>query len=328
MSLMPVRLFLRCVASVLLLASTQAYASDPYPTTTIKLVLRLAPGGATDNLARVVGNVVSTALGQPIIIENRPGGAGSIASNLVAKANADGYTLLLANFATHAVAPTMFATLPYDPIGDFVPICLLASSPHILMVSNDLKVNSVAELIALAKARPGQLNYASSGIGSPLHLAGEYFTTKAGTTMVHVPYKSSPPALIDLMSGRVDVMFDNISTALPYVKSGKVRGLAVTSTERSPLAPDLPTVSESGLHGFETYGWWGVLAPARTPPEITAKLAAAFMTAMQAPEVKSILIEQGFVPIGGSPAMFSTHIQSEIDKWRPIIKAANIAVAD
>jgi len=328
MSLMPVRLFLRCVASVLLLASTQAYASDPYPTTTIKLVLPLAPGGATDNLARVVGNVVSTALGQPIIIENRPGGAGSIASNLVAKANADGYTLLLANFATHAVAPTMFATLPYDPIGDFVPICLLASSPHILMVSNDLKVNSVAELIALAKARPGQLNYASSGIGSPLHLAGEYFNTKAGTTMVHVPYKSSPPALIDLMSGRVDVMFDNISTALPYVKSGKVRGLAVTSTERSPLAPDLPTVSESGLHGFETYGWWGVLAPARTPPEITAKLAAAFMTAMQAPEVKSILIEQGFVPIGGSPAMFSTHIQSEIDKWRPIIKAANIAVAD
>ena len=325
---MPVRLFLRCVASVLLLASTQAYASDPYPTTTIKLVLPLAPGGATDNLARVVGNVVSAALGQPIIIENRPGGAGSIASNLVAKANADGYTLLLANFATHAVAPTMFATLPYDPIGDFVPICLLASSPHILMVSNDLKVNSVAELIALAKARPGQLNYASSGIGSPLHLAGEYFNTKAGTTMVHVPYKSSPPALIDLMSGRVDVMFDNISTALPYVKSGKVRGLAVTSTERSPLAPDLPTVSESGLHGFETYGWWGVLAPARTPPEITAKLAAAFMTAMQAPEVKSILIEQGFVPIGGSPAMFSTHIQSEIEKWRPIIKAANIAVAD
>jgi tripartite-type tricarboxylate transporter receptor subunit TctC len=328
MSLMPVRLFLRCVASVLLLASTQAYASDPYPTTTIKLVLPLAPGGATDNLARVVGNVVSAALGQPIIIENRPGGAGSIASNLVAKANADGYTLLLANFATHAVAPTMFATLPYDPIGDFVPICLLASSPHILMVSNDLKVNSVAELIALAKARPGQLNYASSGIGSPLHLAGEYFNTKAGTTMVHVPYKSSPPALIDLMSGRVDVMFDNISTALPYVKSGKVRGLAVTSTERSPLAPDLPTVSESGLHGFETYGWWGVLAPARTPPEVAAKLAAAFMTAMQAPEVKSILIEQGFVPIGGSPAMFSTHIQSEIDKWRPIIKAANIAVAD
>jgi tripartite-type tricarboxylate transporter receptor subunit TctC len=322
------RSFLKFVASVLLLSSTEAYATDTYPTTAIKLVLPLAPGGATDNLARVVGNVVSTALGQPIIIENRPGGAGSIASNFVAKANADGYTLLLANFATHAVAPTMFAALPYDPIRDFVPICLLASSPHILMVSNDLKVNSVADLIALAKERPGQLNYASSGIGSPLHLAGEYFNTKAGTKMVHVPYKSSPPALIDLMSGRVDMMFDNISTGLPYVKSGKVRGLAVTSTERSPLAPDLPTVNESGLHDFETYGWWGVLAPARTPPGVTAKLAAAFMKAMQAPEVKSILIEQGFVPIGGNPAMFSTHIQSEIDKWRPIIKAANIAVAD
>jgi tripartite-type tricarboxylate transporter receptor subunit TctC len=320
-------LFWKCAASVLLLLSTEAYAADPYPTTTIKLVLPLAPGGATDNLARVVGNVVSTALGQPIIIENRPGGAGSIASNFVAKANADGYTLLLANFATHAVAPTMFATLPYDPIRDFVPICLLASSPHILMVSNDLKVNSVADLIALAKERPGQLNYASSGVGSPLHLAGEYFNTEAGTRMVHVPYKSSPPALIDLMSGRVDMMFDNISTGLPYVKSGKVRGLAVTSAERSPLAPDLPTVSESGLHNFETYGWWGVLAPAQTPPEVTAKLAAAFMTAMQAPEVKSILIEQGFVPIGGSPATFSTHIESEIKKWRPIIKAANIPVA-
>jgi tripartite-type tricarboxylate transporter receptor subunit TctC len=325
---MPIRLFLNCVASLLLLSGMDAYAADAYPAIPIKLVLPLAAGGATDNLARVVGKAVSETLGQPIIIDNRPGGAGSIASNFVAKANADGYTLLLANFATHAVAPTMFATLPYDPIHDFIPISLLASSPHILMVSNDLNVNSVADLIALAKQRPGQLNYASSGIGSPLHLAGEYFNTKAGAEMVHVPYKSSAPALIDLMSGRVQMMFDNISTGLPYVKSGKVRALAVTSTERSPLAPNLPTVSESGLPEFETYGWWGVLAPARTPAEVTAKLAAAFMTAMQAPEVRAILIEQGFVPIGEGPAKFSTHIQSEIDKWRPIIKAANIAATD
>jgi tripartite-type tricarboxylate transporter receptor subunit TctC len=307
---------------------TTSLAAEPYPSAPIKLVLPLASGGATDNLARIAGNAASARLGQPIVIENRPGGGGSIASNVVAKSSADGYTLLLANFATHAVAPSMFASLPYDPIQDFAPISLLASSPHVLLVNPDLDVHSVADLIALAKAKPGKLNYASSGIGSPLHLAGEYFNAKAGTEIVHVPYKSSVPALVDVMSGRVDMMFDNLSTGLPYVIGNKLRGLAVTSGQRSALAPDIPTVSESGLRDFETYGWWGILAPAKTPPEVVARLSAAFMAAMQTPEVKSMLIEQGYDPVGSDPAAFAVHIQREIAKWRPVIKATNITAGN
>lgn len=299
--------------------------ADPYPSAPIRLVLPLAAGGATDNLARIAGTAASAILGQPIIIENRPGGGGSIASNTVAKANADGYTLLLANFATHAVAPTMLPSLPYDPIGDFTSIALLASSPHVLMVSNDTNIKSVSDLIASAKSNSGKLNFASSGVGSPLHLAGEYFNAKAGTEIVHVPYKSSVPALVDLMSGRVQMMFDNLSTGLPYVADGRVRGLAVTSAKRSPLAPDLPTVTESGLPEFETYGWWGILAPANVPPEVVSKLSAAFMSAMKASDVRKVLIAQGYEPIGGDPASFAKHIKSEIAKWRPVIQATNIA---
>ncbi len=314
------------ILSTIAVAEPTSHArAESYPSAPIKLVLPLAAGGATDNLARIVGNAVSATLAQPIIIENRPGGGGSIASNAVAKAKADGYTLLLANFATHAVAPTMLPSLPYDPINDFTPIALLASSPHVLMVSNDTDVKTVADLVAAAKSSTSKLNFASSGVGSPLHLAGEYFNAKAGTNVVHVPYKSSVPALVDLMSGRVQMMFDNLSTGLPYVTSGKVRGLAVTSAKRSPLAPDLPTVIESGLPEFETYGWWGILAPANVPSEVVSKLSAAFMTAMNSPDVTKILIEQGYDPIGGDPAAFAKHIKSEITKWRPVIQATNIA---
>jgi tripartite-type tricarboxylate transporter receptor subunit TctC len=306
------------------LVCSQGHA-ESYPDRPITLVIPLAPGGATDSVARIVTTVASAKLGQPIVIENKPGGAGSIASNFVAKATADGYTLLLANFATHTVAPTMFATLPYDPIKDFVPVTLLASSPHVLMVSNALKVTTVKELIALAKQNPGKLNFASSGVGSPLHLAGEYFNAEAGVRIVHVPYKASPPALIDLMSGRVDMMFDNLITGLPYVNSGKVTALGVTSSKRSPLAPNLPTLEEAGLPGFETYGWWGILAPAQTPNTVITKLSAAFMEAMQSPEVTSALIAQGYEPIGAEGPAFAAYIQKEIQRWRPIIKSAGIS---
>ena len=307
-----------------LIALTSAARADNFPQAPIKLVIPLAPGGATENLARIAGTEASAALGQPIIIENRPGAGGTIASGMVAKATPDGHTLLFANFATHAVAPTMFTSLRYDPIKDFAPVSYLASSPHLLMVSNDLPVQSVADLIALAKSTPGKLNYASSGVGSPLHLAGEYFNATAGVAIVHVPYKSSAPALIDLMSGRVQMMFDNISTALPYVQSGKVRALAVTSNKRSPLAPDVPTVIESGLPGFETYGWWGVLAPAQTPPPVVEKLAAAYMGAIKTPAVTTQLTEQGYIPIGSNGTAFAAHIESEIARWRPVIKATGL----
>ena len=299
--------------------------AQTYPDRPITLVIPLAPGGATDTVARIVTTVASAKLGQPIVIENRPGGAGSIASNFVAKAAPDGYTLLLANFATHTVAPTMFASLPYDPINDFLPIALLASSPHVLMVSNALNVKTLQEFIALAKQRPGKLNFASSGVGSPLHLAGEYFNAEAGVQIVHVPYKASPPALVDLMSDRVDMMFDNLTTGLPFVTSGKVTALGVTSSKRSPLAPDLPTLEEAGLPGFETYGWWGILAPAQTPSPVVAKLSAAFMEAMRAPEVTSALIAQGYDPIGADGPAFASYIKKEIARWRPIIKSSGLS---
>jgi tripartite-type tricarboxylate transporter receptor subunit TctC len=210
---------------------------------------------------------------------------------------------------------------------DFAPVSYLASSPHLLLVSSGLKAQSVAELIALAKSTPGKLNYASSGVGSPLHLAGEYFNATAGTDIVHVPYKSSGPALIDLMSGRVQMMFDNISTALPYVQSGKLRALAVTSNQRSPLAPEVPTVAESGLSGFETYGWWGVLAPAQTPPAVIARLSSAYSGAIKNPGVVAQLNAQGYIPIGSNPAAFRAHIASEIAKWAPIIKSTGLVVS-
>ena len=315
------------LAAAFLIAQAATALADGYPQAPVKLVIPLAPGGATENLARIAGTEASAALRQPIIIENRPGAGGTIASAMVAKATPDGYTLLFANFATHAVAPTMFTSLRYDPIKDFAPISYLASSPHLLLVSSDLKAQSVAELIALAKSTPGKLNYASSGVGSPLHLAGEYFNATAGTDIVHVPYKSSSPALIDLMSGRVQMMFDNISTALPYVQSGKLRALAVTSSQRSPLAPEVPTVAESGLPGFETYGWWGVLAPAQTPPAVIARLSAAYSGAIKNPAVVAQLNAQGYIPIGSDPAAFRAHIASEIAKWAPVIKATGLVVS-
>jgi tripartite-type tricarboxylate transporter receptor subunit TctC len=315
------------LAAAFLIAQPASGLAENYPQAPIKLVIPLAPGGATENLARIAGTEASATLGQPIIIENRPGAGGTIASAMVTKATPDGYTLLFANFATHAVAPTMFTSLRYDPIKDFAPVSYLASSPHLLLVSSDLQAQSVAELIALAKSTPGRLNYASSGVGSPLHLAGEYFNATAGTEIVHVPYKSSGPALIDLMSGRVQMMFDNISTALPYVQSGKLRALAVTSNQRSPLAPEVPTVAESGLAGFETYGWWGVLAPAQTPPAVIARLSSAYGGAIKSPGVVAQLNAQGYIPIGSGPAAFRAHIESEIAKWAPVIKSTGLVVS-
>jgi tripartite-type tricarboxylate transporter receptor subunit TctC len=315
------------LAAAFLIAQPASSLAENYPQAPIKLIIPLAPGGATENLARIAGTEASATLGQPIIIENRPGAGGTIASAMVTKATPDGYTLLFANFATHAVAPTMFTSLRYDPIKDFAPVSYLASSPHLLLVSSDLQAQSVAELIALAKSTPGKLNYASSGVGSPLHLAGEYFNATAGTDIVHVPYKSSGPALIDLMSGRVQMMFDNISTALPYVQSGKLRALAVTSNQRSPLAPEVPTVAESGLAGFETYGWWGVLAPAQTPPAVIARLSSAYGGAIKNPGVVAQLNAQGYIPIGSGPAAFRAHIESEIAKWAPVIKSTGLVVS-
>ncbi len=247
-----------------------------------------------------------------------------LASALVAQSPPDGQTLLFANFATHAVTPTLFTNLTYDPIKDFKPVTLIASQPHLVLVNNDLPVKTLAELIEYAKKNPGKLNFASAGVGSPLHLAGEYFKIKTGTDLVHVPYKSSAPALLDLIAGRVQVFFDNVSTGLPYVQSGKVRALAITSAKRSPLAPDIPTAAEAGLPGFETYGWWGIAAPAKTPPEVIEKLSATYIAGLKTPEVADKLASQGYTIIASSPAEFEDYIKKEITKWEPVIRAAKL----
>jgi tripartite-type tricarboxylate transporter receptor subunit TctC len=301
-----------------------AYASPGFPSKPIRLVLPLAPGGATDVLARTVGREVTQQVGQSIVIDNRPGAGGIVASELVAKSSGDGYTLLFANFATHAVTPTLFPKLGFDPVKSFIAISLLASQPHVLLISPGLPVKSVADLVRMSKTPGSKVNYASSGVGSPLHLAGELFRERSGANIAHVPYKSSGPALVDLTAGSIEMMFDNISTGLPFAVSGKVRALAVTSQKRSPLAPDLPTVSELGIRNFETYGWWGVLAPSATPPAIVKRLEELYSAASKADAVIAALGGQGFTMVGSSGAEFSRHIDDEIRKWRPVIQGAGL----
>lgn len=304
------------------LFASAAMGQPQFPVAPIKLVVPLASGGATDTLARMSSSAAEQILGQAIVIENRPGAGGSLAATSVMKAPADGYTLLLANFATHTVAPRLLKAVAYDPLKDFAPVTLLASQPRVLLVNKDLGIGSLAELVARAKAHPGTLNYGSSGVGSPLHLAGEYLKERAGLDLVHVSYRASGPALMDLIAGRIEMMFDNLSTGLPYAQSGQLKAIAVTSAVRSPLAPDVPTMIESGLPDFETYGWWGIAAPAATPPDIVAKLSEAYRRGLMNQDVARKLSEQGFTIVGGDPASFQAFVEKDIARWSPVIKAA------
>lgn len=319
------RLNLRGV--VLSLALVGAMAGAPsaaadYPYSPISVYLPLGPGGATDNLARIATNKASEELGQRFSIEHRPGAGGSVASNTVANASADGYTLLFANFATHAVTPSLFASLPYDPIEDFAPVSLLASQAHLVLVPTDSGIESLDDLIAAAEG--DTLRFASSGIGSPLHLAAEFFASTLGVEMEHVPYESSAPALQDLIAGRVDFMFDNISSGKGFVESGDLHAVMVTSQERSTLLPDVPTAMESGLDHFETYGWWGIKAPANTPDAIVERLSEVFQWAMKSDDVVETLESQGFVTIGSTASEFESHVADEIAKWAIVLEDAGL----
>src|SRR5438552_13835540 len=243
-------------------------SAQTYPTRPIRLVVPFPAGGTTDILAREVGQRLSMTLGQPVVIDNRPGAAGNIGADLVAKSAPDGYTLLMGTVGTHAINASLYAKMPYDHVKDFAPIILVAGVPNVLVVNPSLPVNSVQELIAYAKANPGKLNFASSGPGTSIHLSGELFKVMAGVQMTHVPYKGSAPALQDLLGGQVQLMFDNLPPSLPHIKAGKLRALAVTSVARSPALPDVPTIAESGLPGFEASSWFGILVPAGTPSAI------------------------------------------------------------
>jgi tripartite-type tricarboxylate transporter receptor subunit TctC len=308
----------------LLLAFAGAAFAQPYPSKPIKLVVPYAVGGSTDITARLVARSLAARLGQPVVVENRAGAGGTIGHDLVAKSPADGYTLLFSAAGPLTVTPHTYSKLSYEPIKSFEPITLIATQPLLLVVNPNLKAKTVADLIKEAKAREGQLNYGSFGNGSAAHLAGELFKTLAKVDMRHVPYKGSGPALVDLVGGQIDLMFDVFSTAAPLVKTGKLRALAITSNERSPQFPDVPTMQEAGVAGFEAGTWFGALAPAGTPKNIVEQLSKALNAVLTEKEVKETLDLQGAVVRGGTPEQFNQFFLAEYQKWGKLVKAAGV----
>jgi tripartite-type tricarboxylate transporter receptor subunit TctC len=315
------------VAAMAIIAAIAGVApafAQPYPAKPIRLVVPFPPSGATDIVARALAQKLGDALGTSIVVDNRPGAGGTIGSDLVAKAAPDGYTLLLSTTSTHSIAPSLYARLPYSVERDFAPVIHVADATNILVVTPSLPVTNVRELIALAKAKPGEFNYASSGNGTIVHLTAELFAASAGIKLTHVPYKGTALALTDLMTGQVSILFDNIVSALPHVKDGKLKALAVTSAKRSPLVPELPTVSESGLPGFVSDTYFGVFAPAATPPEIVARLNGAINRILAAPEFQERLATLGAQAAGGTPGEFALIVKSESAKWAKVVKESNV----
>jgi tripartite-type tricarboxylate transporter receptor subunit TctC len=300
--------------------------AQSYPNRPIRLVVPFPAAGTTDILARAAAQKLTEALGQAVVVDNRPGAGGNIGSDLVAKSAPDGYTLLMGTVGTHAINPSLYSKMPYDHVKDFVPVVLVAGVPNVLVVNPALPVKSVADLIKLAKDKPGTINFASSGSGTSIHLSGELFKTMSGIDMTHVPYKGSSPALTDLIGGQVQVMFDNLPSALPQIKGGKLRAVAVTSLKRAPALPDVPTIDESGLPGFEASSWFGVLAPAGTPAPIVAKINAEVNKWLQSADAREKLLSQGAEAAGGTPEQFAAHIRAETDKWAKVVKASGAKV--
>jgi tripartite-type tricarboxylate transporter receptor subunit TctC len=297
-------------------------AAAQYPSKPVRLVVPAAASGPTDLLARIIAPKLAEALGQPVLVDNRGGAGGVVGTDIVAKAAPDGYTLALV-FISHATNPAMAGKLPYDTARDFAPVTLVGYQTLLLVVNPSLPVNSVRDLVALARSKPGKLDYAADKASGP-HLAGELLKASTGTAIVHIPYKGNGPALADVVAGQVPFMFNTISTSLPYVKAGKLKALAVTSAKRSPLAPDLPTMAESGLPGFEVTPWYGIVAPAGTPPEVIARLHAETVKVLRNPDTRALMEKQGIEVVGSSPQEFAAYIQSETAKWTKVVRAAGI----
>lgn len=305
------------------LCESRAWAADTYPQRAVRLIIPYPPGGAGDIVGRMLGAKLTEALGQQIVSDNRPGGGQVIATQLVARAPADGYTLFLAS-ATHAINPGLIGKLPYDSVRDFAPITVVADSPLIFVAHPSLNAATIQELVATAKAKPGRINYASSGPGTGGHLSVELLKWMTGIDMVHVPYKGAAPALIDVVGGQVQVMCTSPLAALPHVKSGKLRGLAMTSRARSRAAPEIPTVAESGVPGFESSLWYALLVPAGTPVAVIKRVHAATVAIIKSPAVSEQLLAQGAEPIGSSPQEAAKFLSEEIERWTRLIKQADI----
>jgi tripartite-type tricarboxylate transporter receptor subunit TctC len=306
--------------------ATLAGAQQPWPSKPIRYVVPFAAGGTTDILARTISEKLSVALGQPVIVDNKPGAGGGVGAAEVAKSPPDGYTILGGTISTHAINATLYSNLPYDPVRDFVPITLIARVPNMLVVNNDIPAKDVAELVKLMKASPGKWSFASSGNGTSQHLSGELFKGMAGVEMQHIPYKGSPPALNDVMGGQVSMTFDNITTAWALAKGGKLRALAVTTAKRSPVAPDVPTLAESGLPGYEIGSWQGVFAPAGTPPDIVRRLNTEIVKIINMPDVQKKLIDLGAEPVGNSSEEFTVFVKAEVVKWGDVVKKSGAKV--
>lgn len=305
-------------------APASAMAAAAYPDRPLRLILPFPPGGPSDIVARLFGQKLGETLGQTVVIDNRGGAAGNIACETTARATPDGYTLMQATVGTMAINPGLYAKLPYDPVLDFRPVSLLTATPYLLVVHPGVPARSVKELVAYVKSRPGQLNFASGGVGTGNHFSAELFRLAAGLDMVHVPYKGTGQALNDVLAGQVQMMFMNLLPALPQVKSGKLRGLAVTSGQRSPAAPDIPTIAETGVAGYESTSWHGIVVPAKTPAAIVKRLHGELARIARLPEVRKPLEAQGTTVIGSTPEEFAATIKAETAKWSGVIKTAGI----
>ncbi len=324
--------FLIAMTIALLFGFQGAAQAQAWPSKPVRIVVPFAAGGTTDILARAIAPELQKAFGQAFIVENRAGAGGNVGAELVAKSN-DGHTILMGTVGTHGINKALYPTLPFDPVKDFAPITVVAYVPNVMVMNADkaraLNINSVPDFIAYAKANPGKLNMASSGNGTSIHLAGELFKSMSGTYLVHFPYRGSGPALLDMIGGSMDVMFDNLPSALPQIKAGKLKALAVTSSARSSALPDAPTVEQAGgaaMKGFEASSWFGLLAPSSMPAAQVQRLQQETAKALDRAEVKERLVAQGALPGGNSPAEFAKHIDAELTKWAKVVKASGAKV--
>ena len=313
----------RLAGAALAMTLSALGAAQDYPAKAVRIIVPFASGGGTDLSARIIAQKLSESLGANFVVDNRPGAAGIVGTESVAKSKPDGYALLVVS-SSHAINPAMYPKLPYDTARDFAPVSLLLSGPTLLVAHPSLPAKNARELIALAKSRPGTLTFASAGHGTPPHMAGELFKSMARVDILHIPYKGNGPAYTDLIAGQVSLMFPNIATSLPYVKSGRMRALGVGGKQRSTIAPEIPTIAESGLPGYEMSSWFGLLAPAGTPPAVVNRLQQEIAKIFKQPEVREKLSAQGVEPVGGTPQEFTAFLNAETTQWAKVIKSSEL----